>query len=997
MNDASICPAPTLKIGDKGHGFAVLRIEQIPDIRVTAYEMEHEKTGAKVIHLHCDDPENLYSVGFRTPPRDSTGVAHILEHSVLAGSERYPLKDAFNELARASLQTFINAFTYPDKTIYPVASQIRNDFFNLARVYTDLVLRPRLRKETFSQEGHHLEFEQPEEIDSELTISGIVFNEMKGVYSSANALMYKPIQQGLYPDTTYAFDSGGDPQVIPSLTYEGFKAFHRAFYSPTNARFFLYGNIPTEDHLVFLKEMLHGIDRVQVDSAIETQPRWNKPSSTHNYYPIGREENPERKTAVNVAWMMAENSDYETILLLQIVAQALVGTAAGPLRKALIDSGLGEDLSPVTGLELDLKQVAFAVGLRGTDPDKADSIKALVLETLQQGLEGGFDPDLIEGALHQVEFHGKEISRAHMPYAIRLMERVYHTWLYDGDPLVGLKFSGLIDKIRNRWKDEPRLFQEVLRKWFLDNPHRLLCVTEPSKTYAAKQEESFKAEMAKKKAALSREELKAIQQDAAVLRQIQAEPDTPEALATLPRPKLSDIPPTVELVPTTKTTISEIPTMEHEIFSNGIAYLDLAFDVSDVPEDLQPYLPLLGNVTTNMGAAAMNYEDMAKRMALKTGGLGCHLTAGMTFDGKKTWQKMVFRIKALHRNVGDAMGIVSDLLTQGDLSDVSRMRDLVAEAKNRLHASVVPLGHTFAHRTAAAALSLAAYREEQWKGRTLLQLLGRISDRFEDQEKGVREKLAHLRDLIFRKHRLVLNLTGDQEGIELLSEGLKRLADRLPGGGDLQAPSAPPLPSIHAGVAIPAQVCYVAKVFPAPAYAEPLSASLMVLAKQLSSGYLYKRIRVQGGAYGGMSRYDPLNKDFSLLSYRDPNLEETLGVYDRAVNLVSHEKIEAQELQKAIIGTIGALDKPMDPSTKGYTAMIRDFAGLTDDDRQQFRNEVLHASSASLMEAANKYLNPGAPSAAVAVYAAAERLHKANETLDRKLAIEELLPTNSHD
>jgi Zn-dependent M16 (insulinase) family peptidase len=343
------------------------------------------------------------------------------------------------------------------------------------------------------------------------------------------------------------------------------------------------------------------------------------------------------------------------------------------------------------------------------------------------------------------------------------------------------------------------------------------------------------------------------------------------------------------------------------------------------------------------------------------------------------------------------MGIVSDLLTQGDLSDVSRMRDLVAEAKNRLHASVVPLGHTFAHRTAAAALSLAAYRDEQWKGRTLLQLLGRISDRFEDQEKGVREKLAHLRDLVFRKHRLVLNLTGDQEGIELLSEGLKRLADRLPGGGDLQAPSAPPLPSIHAGVAIPAQVCYVAKVFPAPAYAEPLSASLMVLAKQLSSGYLYKRIRVQGGAYGGMSRYDPLNKDFSLLSYRDPNLEETLGVYDRAVNLVSHEKIEAQELQKAIIGTIGALDKPMDPSTKGYTAMIRDFAGLTDDDRQQFRNEVLHASSESLMVAANQYLKPGAPSAAVAVYAAAERLHKANETLDPKLAIEELLLTNSHD
>ncbi|MDY6954082.1 MAG: insulinase family protein, partial [Thermodesulfobacteriota bacterium] len=808
-------------------------------------------------------------------------------------------------------------------------------------------------------------------------------------------LMYKPIQQGLYPDNTYGFDSGGDPQVIPSLTYEGFKAFHRTFYSPTNARFFLYGNIPTEDHLVFLTEMLQGIDRVQVDSTIETQSRWNKPSSTRNDYPIGREESPERKTAVNVAWMMAKNTDYGTILLLQIVAQALVGTAAGPLRKALIDSGLGEDLSPVTGLELDLKQVAFAVGLRGTDPDKAASIEALVLETLKQAVASGLDPDLIEGALHQVEFHGKEIARTHMPYAIRLMERVYHTWLYDGDPLVGLKFSGFIDKIRKRWRAEPRFFQQVLQEWFLDNPHRLLCVTEPSKTYAEKQEQAFKEEMAKKKACLSHEQLEMIQQEAAVLRQMQAEPDTPEALATLPRPKLSDIPPTVETVPTTKTTVAGIPTMEHNIFSNGIVYLDLAFDVSDVPEALQPYLPLLGNLTTHMGAAGMHYEEMAKRVALKTGGLGYHLTAGMTFDGKETWQKMVFRVKALHRNAGDAMGIVSDLLAEGDLSDVTRMRDLVAEAKNRLQASVVPSGHAFAHRTAAAALSLPAYREEQWKGRSLLQLLDRISDRFEAQQKEVREKLAHLRDLVFRKGRLVFNLTGDQEGLELLTEGLGKLADRLPGGGDLHPPAAPPLPFIHAGVAIPAQVCYVAKVFSAPAYAEPLSASLMVLSKRLSSGYLYKRIRVQGGAYGGMSRYDPLNKDFSLLSYRDPNLEETLDVYESAVDLVSHEKTEAQELEKAIIGTIGALDKPMDPSTRGYTAMIRDFAGLTDKGRQQFRNQVLEASPESLMEAANRYLTPAASSAAVAVYAAAERLHKANETVDPKLAIEELLPTPS--
>ena len=991
MNDSIACPAPTLKVGEKQHGFSVLGIEQIPDIRVTAYEIEHEKTGAKVLHLHCDDPENLYAIGFRTPPTDSSGVAHILEHSVLAGSEKYPLKDVFNELAKGSLQTFINAFTYPDKTIYPVASRIRTDFFNLARVYTDLVLRPRLLKETFFQEGHHLEFEDPEDIKSRLTISGIVFNEMKGVYSSPNALMYKPIQEGLYPNTTYAFDSGGDPETIPSLSYEAFKEFHRTFYSPTNARFFLYGNIPTADHLVFLKEMLSGFDRVQADSSIQGQPMWRKPSRTHSYYPVGKEEDLKKKTAINVAWMVADNTDHETVLLLQVVSEALIGSAAGPLRKALIDSGLGEDLSPVTGLEQDLKQVAFIVGLRGSDPEKAGRVETLVLETLMQTAKSGFDEDLISGALHQVEFHGKEIVRTHMPYAIRLMARVYHTWLYDGDPLVGLKFSGIIDKIRKKWEYEPTLFQEVVRNWFLDNPHRLLSVTEPSKSYAEERERAFREKMVHLKNSFSTKKLENIRSAAASLRKGQMEPDTAEALATLPKLKLSDIPTTIETVPTTKTTISDIPAMEHDIFANRIAYLDLAFDVSDVPEDLQPYLPLLGELTTGMGAAGMGYEEMAKRMALKTGGLGYRLATGMTTDGKNNWQKIIFRIKALHRNVPDAVKIVSDIVTKGDLSNETRMRDVIAETRNRLHSSVVPSGHAFARRTAAAALSVPAYRDEQWKGRGQLQLLSRISDRFEGQKSDLRERIARLRHMVFRRAGLILNLTGDSEGLSLLSEAVAQLAHGLPMGGDRQTSSVPELHPVYAGIGIPAEVCYVARVFPAPTYAEALSAALLVLSKELSSGYLYKRIRVQGGAYGGMSQYDPLGGNFSFLSYRDPNLVKTLKVYDKAVELASQKRMEAEELQKAIIGTIGSLDEPMDPSSKGYTALIRDFAGFSDKDRQKFRNQVLETSSESLIEAANRYLVPAGESSAVAVYADAERLRKANETMDPRLNIEGLL------
>ncbi len=984
------CPTPTLAAGTRLYGFRVLRVEQIPEIRITAYEAEHEKTGARVLHLHCDDRENLYSIGFRTPPADSTGLPHILEHSVLAGSEHYPLKDVFNELIRGTLQTFINAFTYPDKTIYPVASQVKADFFNLARVYTDLVLRPRLLKETFFQEGHHLELLNPEDAASDLTISGIVYNEMKGAYSSPDNLMYKVIQENLYPDSTYTFDSGGNPDEIPLLTYEQFKAFHCTYYSPSNARFFLYGDIPTKDHLAFLAEMLMGFDRVEVNSAIKNQARWRKPLAIRGLYPIGKEDNPAGKTVVNVAWMMADNTDYETAIFLQITAGILVGSAAGPLRKALIDSGLGEDISPVTGLERDLKQTAFAVGLRGTDPEKAGRIEELIMDTLKDISKAGFDRDLIEGVLHQVEFSGKEIIRTTYPYGIILMGRAYHTWLYDGDPLEGLNFPRIIAAIRNKWEADPDLFKEIVREWFVENPHRLLSVMEPSRTYQQKKDEAFKEKMARLKASLTSGELENIRQDAHALKKYQAEPDTPEAAAKLPRLSVSDISRAIETIPTQKAVIENVPALTHDIFTNGIAYLDLAFDISDVPEDLQPYLPLLGKLITNMGASGLDYEEMAKRIMLKTGGISYHLSAGTSVTGRKNWQKMIFRVKALYRNIGEAINIISDILAAGDMSNEGRMRELIAERKNNLQASVIPSGHVFARRSAGAALSVPAYRDEQWHGRTQLKFVNGIADRFNEIRGGLVDRLASLQDTVFRKERLYINLTADREGISLLSDNAAALVKRLSGASGMGKPGIPALSPVNAGISIPAQVSYVAKAFSAPAYGDPLSPALFMLARQLSSGYLYKRIRVQGGAYGGMSQYDPVCGVFTLLSYRDPHIVNTLNVYREAADFITGNKTSGEELEKTIIGTIGSLDKPMDPSSRGYIAMIRDFINLTDEDRLKFRNSILDMTPEFLLEAASRYFRSAADSAVVAVYSSHENLQKANETLEEKLHIETL-------
>ena len=402
------------------------------------------------------------------------------------------------------------------------------DFFNLARVYSDLVFRPLLLEETFHQEGRHYELADPGDLASDLIVSGIVFNEMRGAYSSPDTLMYKALQESLYPDTVYRFDSGGNPQEIPRLNYEQLKSFHRAFYSPSNARFFLYGNIATEEHLDFLGEVLSGFEPETVDSDILLQPRFAGPRRVSGFYPVsGSGQDLEDKTTVNIGWMMMENTDYESVIVLRVLREALVGNAAGPLKKALIDSGLGQDLTPVTGIEDDLRQIAFAVGLRGCSSGSTEKVEETVMGVLKKTADEGFDPELIEGSLHQIEFRGREILRTQFPYSIVLMQRAFHTWLYGGDPLVGLKFPETIEKLRSKWGVDPELFQRFMQMWFVDNPHRVLSVLEPSVSFIEEMDRALKKQMAEEKARLGSRELAAIRDTAARLKKMQKEPDSP--------------------------------------------------------------------------------------------------------------------------------------------------------------------------------------------------------------------------------------------------------------------------------------------------------------------------------------------------------------------------------------------------------------------------------------------------------------------------------------
>lgn len=990
MSVKTDCPQPTLQAGNELHGFKILRVQTLPAIRITAYEIEHQETGAKVLHLHSFDRENLYAICFRTPPHDSTGLPHILEHSVLAGSEKYPLKDVFKELMRSTLQTFINAFTYPDKTIYPVASQIKTDFFNLARVYTDLVLNPRMLKETFFQEGHHLEFSETDNLSSNLITSGIVYNEMKGAYSSADSLMFKVLQENIYPDSVYAFDSGGDPDVIPTLTYEQFCEFHRTYYSPSNAKFFIYGDIPTSEHLEFLAEMLAGFKHVEVDSSIKSQKRLSEPRVIKSFYPIGKGESLERKTMVNIAWMISDNTDYETSLVLEIISALLVGSAASPLRKALIDSGLGEDLSPVSGIEADFKQLMFCAGLRNTQSSDAQKIEQLIFDTLKSIVDNGYDHELIEGVLHQVEFHGKEIVRSSYPYGISLMSGVFQTWLYEGDPLIGLDFPRAIESIRRRWADDPEIFQKMTRQWFIDNTHRVLSIMEPDADFSEKKELAYQEKMANMKASLSESERVKINAQAKELKKFQTNQDSPEAAATIPKLKIEDIPKSIDTIPSQDSVIGDVGVLEHDIFTNGIAYVDLAFDVSYVPEELQSYLPLMGKIITGMGAAGLTYEEIAKRIALNMGGFGYDLVSGFSANADNTWQKMVFSFKALYRNLPKATQILTDVICDGDLSNYARMRDLISERKNNLQSAIVPSGHIFAKMAAGAALTLPAYRDEQWNGRMQLKFVQNVASQFDSSKQDFTEKLKELQRILFNKKNLVINITAEDEGLKIVKENIAKFLDKLPSGVIDTVNEKPALKPVFAGITIPAQVSYVAYVLKAPAYTDPICPLLMLLAKELSNSYLYKHIRVQGGAYGGMSSFDPSMGLFSFLSYRDPHIVETMQVFKNAKDHYSQNEIPVQDLEKAIISTIGMIDKPSGPAGRGYTSLMRRFAGVSDTMRQKFRDDVLSATPRKLRDALADYFSKTAESASVAVYSTPEKLNDANKHLEEKLTIENI-------
>lgn len=981
MLDPQKMPAVTLQPGRKVHGFTVQSVTPLAEVRGVAYLLRHEASGARLMHLHTDDPENLMAVAFRTPPPDDTGLPHILEHTVLCGSRRFPVKDPFVELLKTSLATFLNAFTGPDCTIYPCASMNEKDFYNLAEVYCDAVFHPLITPEHFRQEGHHLAFAEPGNLESPLVVKGIVYNEMKGVYSDLDGIIGRAIGKHLCPDNAYGRDFGGDPDVIPSLTYEQFRAFHATYYHPSNARFFLYGNLPTQRHLEFLdRRVLAPFGRIDVRTEIGPQPRWTAPRRASIPYPVGAAEDTARKTAVVMAWLTCDISDAVSVLAMDVLDYYLLGNAASPLRKALIDSQLGEELTQ-SGYFDHQRETYFTVGLKGTGPGAAAAVEDLVRSTCARLVAEGLEKDKIEAAFHNIELDSREIGSG---YPLEVLERVLSGWLYDVDPVYPLRQNEHLADLRRLYETKPRFFERQLERMIVSNPHCLVLTFTPDPEYIARTDREFSERMAAVKARLAAPELKRVAEEAERLEELQSAPNTPEALATLPRLALSDVPADPFELDTHVESVGGVPLVDTDIFTNGITYVQLAFDVSGIPDDLIDYLPVYTQALRKMGAGGYDYVRMAEREAAATGGVEAGLSvSGIVPDPLHVQPLLTVSSCALDRNVAEMLAILADRVLRCDLTDMKRLKEVVQQARVELRSGLIPSGHQYAAAYAARNLSRNSALLERVGGISEIRLFDRLADGFDAHRDGLVERLSRIRDLLGARGRLTASVAGERSEARRVREWVGGLAavlrDERP---PVESSRFEPVLGTREAIATPADVAYCAAAMPVVGAEHPLAPALLLLGVHLSYGYLWDEIRVKGGAYGARAAYSMLTGLCTLTSYRDPAIRDTFrafgGVFDYVADRMD---LSPSGVEQAVIGTVKTLDRPIRPAAAVGTALARHLAGATPGFRRAFRRRLLSLTGDDIRRAASDILRPAYERAPICVLASREKIEAENRDM----------------
>lgn len=923
-----------LLIGNVYGGFRVDRIRYVEEVSGKLYELEHIKSGAKLIYLGCDDDNKVFSVMFKTIPEDSTGVFHIIEHSVLCGSKRYPVKEPFVDLLKGSMATFLNALTFPDKTGYPVASCNDKDFKNLMGVYLDAVFAPNFyeHEEIFMQEGWHYEIEGK---DKPMSLRGVVFNEMKGAYSSVDTQMFHHISEALFPDTLYRHSSGGDPGVIPDLTYEQFLAAHKKYYHPENSFIFLYGNMDVVERLEYLdREYLSKYTRTGNVIDIPMQ----KPTVNHNktgVYSISDSESEEKNSYITFASVVADFSEREKVLAFDILMSILASTNESPLKKAVLESGLGEDLWAFIYDGVAQPYVIFE--LRKTDPDKKDEFISLLRRELEKLVKDGIDKKLITAQINQTEFALREGKQGSMPAGLLYNFDIMSSWLYGGDPAEYIEYEKALENIKKG--TEGRYFEELIEKYILDSDHNAIVLMTPSKTIAAEQAKAEEERVASFRNSLSDEELEKIVEKNKKLIAHQTAEDTPEQLATLPKLSVNDVGDKITEMPFCKENYFGRPMLTTELFTKKIAYVNFYFDISGLSPELLPfaalYAELLGQISTSEHTAA----ELDTAIKTKLGSLGCSVKTFVRSDNiKNVLPSFVISTSMLEHNMADALALVFEVASK-TVIDKEEVRKLLLQTKSMMQMMIMQRGDRFASARVKSYCSVEGAYNDRLGGIGYYRFLSRLCNDFDSEFDRIKAGLeAVAAELDF--DRLTVGITGERSAVEGLVS-VEPTFNRGTGSGR-QFTLAPEYKGNEAFI-VPSGVNYVAKGFNFEGTDICFSGKMNVLSNILSLDWLWNEVRVRGGAYGvGFSVSRTKNAVFG--SFRDPSVKATIETYDKTLSYLNGFAEKVPDIEKYIISTAAAYERPLCPKDIGATAQTNYFEGYTDDMRRESKKSVLETT-----------------------------------------------------
>lgn len=936
--------------------FELVKTYPIETLNLVANEYIHRQTAARHFHLEANNDENIFMVALRTVPVDSTGVAHILEHTVLCGSERYPVRDPFFMMIRRSLNTFMNAFTSSDWTAYPFASQNRKDFNNLLDVYLDAVFFSRLAELDFLQEGHRLEFAEPSNIDSELVYKGVVYNEMKGAMSSPVSMLWQTLTKYLYPTTTYHFNSGGDPEQIPDLSYRQLQEFYQTHYHPSNSIFFTYGDIPAIDHQQkFHDQALKHFDALESVITVNDEKRYFAPVRIQEYYPLS-EEDTSHKNHIVVGWLLGSSADLEQSLKAKLISNLLLDNSASPLLHTLETTTLGNAPSPLCGLEDSNREMCFVCGLEGAKEESAEEVEALILEVLARVAEEGVPLSQVEAVLHQLELSQREIGGDSYPYGLQLALTALPAAIHGGDVFASLDIAPAIEELRQQIQ-QPDFIKAALRELLLDNPHRVRLLLSPDPELAEKRIQGEKEVLAKIKNSLDvdQKQLLVSQAESLVERQTQKDDES-----ILPKVDLADVPPNVKWLECNRDNSSPTPLTFFNQGTNGLVYQQLVIELPELDTSLLPLLPLFSSYLAELGAGDKDYLQMQNWQSEVTGGVHAYTDVRSAADTVSAYRGyFVLSGKALERNQSSLTEMMKQIFLQPRFDELQRIRELVAQSRLYREQSVTGSGHSLAMSAASSGYSPVGYYQFKHHGLHSIKTLQELDNGFSEGAslEALADKFRQIHQLLLRSPREFL-LVGEEEKAVLYGDTLRRNWQETPNSHTMDTSlklESGPGPQRQVWVT-DTQVNFCAMAFPTVPMDHPDAAALTVLGGFLRNGYLHRAIRENGGAYGGGASHDTGTGSFRFYSYRDPRLLDTLDDFKASIEWVLSVDHSWQSVEEAILGVIGALDKPGSPAGEAKRTFHLALHGRNKAVQQQYRERILAVTQEDLKRVASTYL-----------------------------------------